>query len=1180
MAIIRRQNELKKLDELDFLIEDTSSTSPFYFNIYDIPDIFSAGKTAFLINGSDNLVLGTEVDVEVRDSEGNVIYSEYPRYLEGISRLVSVWVFPETSYGEATITVIGEARRQIVSRDSSAGMFGTQRQSVGFSTREIPTEWKGVFNVRWQKIITINPERKNNSQIRFYKQPRIFASEIFQPYLERTLNSVSYDFMSGSVQGVNSNRTPSYYLISDMATGSGSLEFSSEMSGARLIVPQPNVFGGIMQYNQFPPDLNFINLPQYETTIKKVLNKFIAIAEPPYRITSSLSTQKNVTKLSKTTGEVGDESVYNFNYSPFTMSIDTPPTYSLTENFRSYARLRITDMGTFSGDINALNISMKSVGTVGDFEPVVVHNIETTEQFTVPSTQSITLNERVGLFNSQSTIDNYWSQSGVASMNALPTGALFFTESRMTNAMLFSGSDETRQFWIGDHYRLESLVSMSFYKDSEYTFRSNFHAIRKPALKIVRKNVGSLGKFPYPQIVNDARIEVYISGSAFDTPTTKNFGGKISTQQSSFGKIIGLIDLDDVNRGQQDDGQFRDFRSNFIANQDGSGSIVFVIRSGDWHFSDISVRQGYDDGFAPDYVDLVVPYPDFQRNDDVVFKCEFINAIGNRAELFATSSETFFTGGNVYIQGNDNLVTGSIFVGNFLGSGFELSGRNSAFIRSVSYRGWENANIGSGSGLMLWSGSVLPESTSLDPYNGVGIEIHGGLNAAPDSQTNALRFRTDTGRLEITGSIESKGVQFTENIVYRRINITSANRTDYFSNVSGTASQPTFSVLDLSSQNDLVSGIFVRIETSGIPDFPIGFIHYPTFAGSTGFFAILESAAVNDAVKFGDTTDYATNIATNHPEFNNLVNRRIGQDGADWTNPSWISESIAPGSGSYTTFNLKQGGRYFIVNNDLDYKIQNANRYDGFLVFDDFWVGSNAVSPPHDDRPKLQFKDIDSTISSTMSSSVYMDWEANFSESVLAASLGISASLFPQASNRFRITPLKGSGSGDSGGASSDDTWLIFGGYDEKVVMAMNFSSNSIHFGSDIQVPGTASVGRIEKSGGSFVIPHPDSAKSGTLWHSFVESPTAGDNIYRWRIETTSSGEIIFELPDYWKHLNENPQVWISPYRMLARGSGWVDDGLTKLHMLCDHAGEYEILLIGTRKDEHARGWLGVERDD
>ena len=72
-------------------------------------------------------------------------------------------------------------------------------------------------------------------------------------------------------------------------------------------------------------------------------------------------------------------------------------------------------------------------------------------------------------------------------------------------------------------------------------------------------------------------------------------------------------------------------------------------------------------------------------------------------------------------------------------------------------------------------------------------------------------------------------------------------------------------------------------------------------------------------------------------------------------------------------------------------------------------------------------------------------------------------------------------------------------------------------------------IGNVVKGGGSFSISHPNPAKTEThkLIHSFVESPTAGDNIYRYEVEV-KNGVATIQLPDYYEYLNENTQIWVT----------------------------------------------------
>lgn len=124
--------------------------------------------------------------------------------------------------------------------------------------------------------------------------------------------------------------------------------------------------------------------------------------------------------------------------------------------------------------------------------------------------------------------------------------------------------------------------------------------------------------------------------------------------------------------------------------------------------------------------------------------------------------------------------------------------------------------------------------------------------------------------------------------------------------------------------------------------------------------------------------------------------------------------------------------------------------------------------------------------------------------------------------------------------------------------------------------------GSLSKTSGSFDIAHPDPAFREThrLRHCFVEAPTRGENIYRFEVDAKAGGTMNIPLPGYWRHLNENPQVWVSPAGHFGRAYCSVTTDATALALTCEAAGRYNVLLIATRCDEDARNYfdpLGVE---
>lgn len=135
-------------------------------------------------------------------------------------------------------------------------------------------------------------------------------------------------------------------------------------------------------------------------------------------------------------------------------------------------------------------------------------------------------------------------------------------------------------------------------------------------------------------------------------------------------------------------------------------------------------------------------------------------------------------------------------------------------------------------------------------------------------------------------------------------------------------------------------------------------------------------------------------------------------------------------------------------------------------------------------------------------------------------------------------------------------------------------NSRNITTGADLTV-----TGALSKGSGTFDIKHPDPAKSEThrLRHSFVESPNRGDNIYRFKV-SVSGGSCVVTLPNYFKYLNEDPQAWVNQKKGFGRG--YVEFSEDSFELFVDTPGEYDVLVIATRKDEAAKkGWdpLGLE---
>ena len=180
MAVIKKTLFPKNLDKFAVLVNDTQSDSK-YFKITELPDTFTGGKNAFLIAGSEHLVPDTKIQIEIKSADGNIIYHEpgeglisssingetfVTEYYEGVSKVVAVYIYPDTSYGPCTLTILGE--------------LSEYEDGNGIMT-PVPLDWEGKYNVKWQKEIDVNPSLPNTTKIRFYRRPTPTINELVEP---------------------------------------------------------------------------------------------------------------------------------------------------------------------------------------------------------------------------------------------------------------------------------------------------------------------------------------------------------------------------------------------------------------------------------------------------------------------------------------------------------------------------------------------------------------------------------------------------------------------------------------------------------------------------------------------------------------------------------------------------------------------------------------------------------------------------------------------------------------------------------------------------------------------------------------------------------------------------------------------------------------------------------------
>jgi len=426
----RKEAVYKGVNLTEVYFEDTSLTSPEYFQISEFPTRLTAGKNLFKLRGHPtNLRVGGVLNLEVLDYNGDPIYTEIVDYLEeDKSRVIAIYIYSETSPGDCTVTLVAEA--------------------VTIQGAPVPIEWQGRPNVKWSRTVPVNPNVSNETEIIFTKSPAIIVSEQIGVQLNRIYpsNEQFPTYTTGQVRYFSLNGEPAIEISSG--------KFSGDMKTGTITVPAP--------VNPAPtPNFPVVSTP-YVSTIKKILSETTALLDREYTAFSSQSIAPHI--------------YTEFAESAFSMSYEASPTYVATENSQSFALIQLKGLDPSTGDVSRIKVYTNNKGTVGTWELVNDIELEETEIF-VTSTASLFPDESIGSFVSQSIIDTYWEGFTYQGKTTATAPVLTWSTASMNNAMV-----------IGNVVDISALNAVNVVQTKE-AFNGVF--IEKSAYKVTIDAIGS-----------------------------------------------------------------------------------------------------------------------------------------------------------------------------------------------------------------------------------------------------------------------------------------------------------------------------------------------------------------------------------------------------------------------------------------------------------------------------------------------------------------------------------------------------------------------------------------------------------------------------------------------------------------------------------------------------------------
>jgi hypothetical protein len=353
---------------------DTDPSSR-YFKISQLPEILTGGKNSFLINGSEELVITTDVKIEIIDSAGNTVYVQPIKfYAEGGSRLVSIEVYGDSSPGLATLTILGHLKQ-----DANGNLP--------------PDQFANAYNVKWQAQIPISPTHQNTTRIRLYKTPTLNVSELLVPYRDSTSGSAQFVF--GPPNSVVANMMLPY------STG-------QKLASVTALTPTLFTFSRLLKGATFMAQ---VGGQAFTSSISDVLNSSTAF------LSNSFS-QNNVP-----TG---------FTPGSFKIAFTTEDIFVTTNLNRSFADIRLGALRTFSGEVHRAKVYARSVDQPLNYTQVADVPLQPLDLLVTASSATGDYNISQGFIKDQSTIAAYWNSGLIAGGTSYavntptPTGLLIW----------------------------------------------------------------------------------------------------------------------------------------------------------------------------------------------------------------------------------------------------------------------------------------------------------------------------------------------------------------------------------------------------------------------------------------------------------------------------------------------------------------------------------------------------------------------------------------------------------------------------------------------------------------------------------------------------------------------------------------------------------------------------------
>lgn len=602
--VLSKQN----LNKLPVLIEDNGVEST-YFNIKQLSGVLTGGKNSFLISGTSLLKPGTEILIELLDSNGNSVYVEAIRgFVEAKARLVVVEIYPDTAPGAAMLTIVGTATK----RNTGEVLTGVQTQ---------------IPNVKWQKKIIIEPRNRNTTPIRLKKLPEIYVTEaLLNPFeYSQSINyrndvwelTPKFDLAKQRGYAVKV-RTPGLFPTS-------SVEYQSILTGSVYIETRQytsSIPFTTSSYTVINSDTASVSMPllivnknrsltnsNITSSITKHIVNIPLLLSGSYQITSSQYSSSNGSQYYQTI-EVITASVSN-------QYISTPSIFTIAGK-KSFANIKVINLETVSGELSRIKTSFRRAESNDDFAFLADTPLQVSELLITQSSNVYERQKPIGTFDTGSILQNNWYSYKI-------TGSSIPDKSYLTSSV-----SSSFQYNL---YTSSVLLSNTAYVSGAYQnyffgTKNNFPVFSTSEYSLKFDTVVTSSVETVLSTAPDFNLDIYLIGSAI-------------IDKNPLGKLIGNISISATNIAV-----FKNNIFNFTVPRNGDIGIRFIPSNGYWQFSNISLKVAEEYAFNPDEVTFLIPNQ-LVTSASIILKAELFDINNNAINLNVTSTPTYFTGSTV-----------------------------------------------------------------------------------------------------------------------------------------------------------------------------------------------------------------------------------------------------------------------------------------------------------------------------------------------------------------------------------------------------------------------------------------------------------------------------------------------------------------------------------------------------